>query len=297
MTGKVPPWFARGIEADRQQRRVKVDGAEINYMTWGDPSKPALMLVHGNAAHAHWWSFIAPLLSDDYYVVAHDLSGHGESEHRPAYSLDIFARELIGVMEDAGCGDLVIIGHSFGGSVSTRAATLLGDRLSGLLLAETILSPPSSVRQGRSPSVRRERIYEDYEEIRGRFRFLPPQECANTFIVDYIFEHSVRRQGHGWVWKSDGGLWAKFERGRIDEELADLTCPLAVFFGRDSKAAREEVLDYTHQLIGHKTSLVSLPEAEHHLFLDQPLAFVSSVRAALGQWGYNPRMLNQSVPT
>ncbi len=41
-------------------------------------SKPGLLLVHGNGAHAHWWDFVAPYLTDDYHVVAMTFSGMGD---------------------------------------------------------------------------------------------------------------------------------------------------------------------------------------------------------------------------
>ena len=44
---------------------VEVDGAGIELLTWGDQGKPGILFLHGNGAHADWWSFIAPFFARD----------------------------------------------------------------------------------------------------------------------------------------------------------------------------------------------------------------------------------------
>jgi len=41
---------------------VVVQGAPIETLAWGRVGDPGLLLLHGNSAHADWYSFIAPLL-------------------------------------------------------------------------------------------------------------------------------------------------------------------------------------------------------------------------------------------
>ncbi len=99
LAGSPPPgpkWFADVLAQKPESRHVEVEGARIHYLRWGDRSRPGLLLVHGNAAHAHWWDFIAPFLARDYNVAAIDLSGMGDSQWRPAgYAMEQFAREEI----------------------------------------------------------------------------------------------------------------------------------------------------------------------------------------------------------
>ena len=88
-----PRWFEDALATPREERRVAVDGVDLHYLRWGDPANPGLLLVHGGAAHAHWWTFLAPQLTHQYNVAAVDLSGHGESSWREDYSLEVWARE------------------------------------------------------------------------------------------------------------------------------------------------------------------------------------------------------------
>src|SRR4029077_584275 len=96
-----PAWFLEALSSVPESAFVEVDGARIHYSRWGDRAKPGLLLVHGNAAHAHWWDYIAPYLARDYNVAAMDLSGMGDSNWRPSgYAMEVFAREEIPVCED-----------------------------------------------------------------------------------------------------------------------------------------------------------------------------------------------------
>lgn len=136
---KTPDWFVRALEAPCRDRTLVVDGCSVHSLAWGDPAKPGLLLIHGGAAHAHWWGFLAPLLTHHYFVVAVDLSGHGDSGHRDQYSMEIWAQELIAIIDDCDfVSPPVLIGHSMGGLVSIATASLFGDRLK---------APSSSIRR------------------------------------------------------------------------------------------------------------------------------------------------------
>ena len=54
-------------------------------------------MIHGGAAHAHWWDHIAPLLAEGREVIASDLSGHGDSDRRSDYSVEAWAEEALAV--------------------------------------------------------------------------------------------------------------------------------------------------------------------------------------------------------
>ena len=80
-----PEWFRAALAAPREEDEVEVDGAPVHYVRWGARGRPGIVLVHGGAAHAHWWDHVAPLLTQECCVVALDLSGHGDSGRRDRY--------------------------------------------------------------------------------------------------------------------------------------------------------------------------------------------------------------------
>src|SRR3546814_14531039 len=87
------------------------------------------MLVHGGAAHAHWWDFIAPQLTHHYHVAAIDLSGHGDSGHRDAYAMEQWAREVLHAAGAPGMDRPITVGPSMGGFVPMLTAARHGDEI------------------------------------------------------------------------------------------------------------------------------------------------------------------------
>ncbi len=55
-------------------------GVRLHALDHGGENKPVLLLLHGAAAHAHWWDRIAPEFGDLFRPVAPDLRGHGDSD-------------------------------------------------------------------------------------------------------------------------------------------------------------------------------------------------------------------------
>ncbi len=298
MSNEVPGWFARVVEVPFDSREVVVAGAAIHYLAWGeDASKPGLVLVHGNGAHAHWWSFLAPFFLEDYRVVAIDLSGAGDSDHRGHYTPEQFADEVLAVIQDAGFGtDTVVVGHSFGGFITLKTGLIYPEELSGIVLVDSAVRPPDFKweRDPRRSPIKPKRVYPTFEQAHERFRLMPPQDCKNQYILDYIGRHSLQQTDNGWTWKFDDGMFRKFEFGEnMHEELARLQCRVGVIYGEDSYLFSQDIADFMFKVLDESVPFIAIPEAQHHLFLDQPLAFVSALRALLAEWRHSkPHRLN-----
>jgi hypothetical protein len=72
-----PAWLRSGLATPEISGRVDIDGNPIHYLGWGweVQERPALLLVHGFRAHAHWWSFIAHSYGGAQLVRAHRPTG------------------------------------------------------------------------------------------------------------------------------------------------------------------------------------------------------------------------------
>lgn len=263
-------------------------------MLWDDSSsesKPGIVFVHGNGAHAHWWTFIAPFFTTHYRVVAIDLSGAGDSGYRESYTAEGFAEEIMGVAKHAGFGnDTVIVGHSFGGYVTLKAGLNFLDQLEGIVLVDSAVRPPDFKweRDPRRSPIKPKRIYEEFDTALARFRLMPPQDCKNEYLLDYIGRHSLKQVEGGWIWKFDDSLMEKFEFGNEShKDLANLRCRVGVIYGEDSYLFTQDLADYMFEVLDKSVPFTGIPEAQHHLFLDQPLAFVSSLRTLLAEWRHS----------
>jgi pimeloyl-ACP methyl ester carboxylesterase len=282
-----PQWFAEALAAPYDDRRVDVDGCSIHYLRWGDAAKPGLVLVHGGAAHAHWWSFLAPLLTRQYHVVALDMSGHGDSGRRTEYPREIWAEEVMAVAADAGIrGAPVLVGHSLGGLVSIVAASLYGDRLAGAIIVDSpVRAPdPESQEGARGRMFRNPKTYPDLATAIQHFHLMPPQPASNEFILHHVARHSLHKVPSGWTWKFDPRVFVRDSVKPMSDYLADARCRVAVFRAEFSDLVPPETGEYMYELLDRNAPIVEIPQAHHHLILDQPLAFIAALRALLADW-------------
>lgn len=277
-----------------------MDGAQIHYQTFAEKfnekEKPALLFVHGHAAHSHWWDFIAPAFCDRYHVAAMDMSGSGDSDHRQQYSAFGFAREVLSVADQIG-NSCIVVGHSFGGSITRIAAYLhctgeLTTRaLDGVVLADSVISTSKGSRKSIPIPIPRQKrhFFTSLEHGMKRFRLRPPQPCENRYLLDYIAEHSLKETEQGFEFKLDQLVFSKMVPDHVMDlpdaapmigEITnidrgeDQACQVGFIYGAQSRFFSEKSQPFLEELFSEQR-VIQIPDAHHHLFLDQPLAFLT----------------------
>ena len=297
---EAPRWFEQAVQRVPQRSFTEVVGAQIETLTWGEVGKPGLLLLHGNRAHADWWTFVAPFFADDFRVAALSWSGMGGSDWRESYSFDLLSQEVGAVAEAAGLFESrtkpVVVAHSFGGFLGLRYASQHGQKIGGLVMVDSpIMSPEMrQKRRGRGPSgmldPRPNRVYDDLPSALARFRFAPPQVCKNLYIADHIARGSLKPaaredgQGDGWTWRFDPYQWRNMRMENPASDFSALQCPVSIMWGSHSLLFDAEVLAYIASLAPAGSPRIEIPAARHHLMVDQPLAFVTALRGLLAGW-------------
>ena len=222
---------------------MPVDGANIELLTWGEVGKPGLIFVHGNSAHADWWSFIAPFLADRLPRRGDLALGHGRlaTGARPIPSRASPARSGNAPRRPASTRRRSSRSTSATRSAARRCSTrpaCIPERMRAARAGRHRLRRPAdrasrkssgeggrkaATRAGRGPPhrTRPNRVYATLEEALTRFRFMPPQAPGNLYVADFIARRSLKRapmpdgSGEGWTWKFDPFLWAKLDRSAM----------------------------------------------------------------------------------
>ncbi|MDQ1519826.1 MAG: hypothetical protein QOI55_899 [Actinomycetota bacterium] len=289
MRGVQPPeWFVDAIANEAEDLSVDVDGCSVHYRRWGALELPGLVLVHGGAAHARWWDHVAPMLAGEYCVVALDMSGHGDSGRRDAYSLDVWAREVIAVA-DASCMPTppMVVAHSMGGWVGMTAAAEHSDDLGGLILLDSMVSR-------HDPEVEAARVgvafgplrtYPTIDDALAHFRTVPDQPTSLPYVIDHVARASLREVEGGWSWKFDPRI---FEQRAVPpgDLLRRIRCRVALFRSEHGLVSRD-IGEYMYEQLGRVAPIVEVPLAWHHVMLDQPIALVTGLRALLADWEHS----------
>lgn len=282
---ETPEWFWEAVETIPESGFVEVEDVDINYFKWSQPGNPGLLFVHGHNAHAHWWDFIAPAYKDDYQTVALDLSGMGDSDHREEYSSDTYAKEILAVADKNEMPEnTILVAHSFGGMMGLRAVARYASRFKGLILLDSGVKHPDDERPRDVERWSQPKVYPDLEVARSRFRLQPPQQCVNDYLVQHIARNSIEHVDEGFVWKFDDELSSRMKAtGDIKQDLQSVNCKIALIYGENSEYFSAKSAAYMKEL-QPALEVYELADAQHHLFLDQPVAFMDQLSAILAGW-------------
>jgi pimeloyl-ACP methyl ester carboxylesterase len=286
-TVDAPEWYMAALAAPHDEDELTVDGTAVHYLRWGARGAPGIVLVHGGAAHAHWWDHVAPMLAGEYSVVALDLSGHGDSGRRERYPTETWADEVVAVAEHAGItGPPVVVAHSMGGWVAITAAAIHGDRLAGIVDLDAPVSRQAPEEQAAREGVAFGplRTYPTLDAALARFRTVPDQPTSLPYILDHVARTSVREVEGGWTWKFDPRI---FDRPVPTGELLQrVRCRMALFRSEHGLVTPDTGA-YMYEQLGRIAPVVEVPLAYHHVMLDQPIALVTGLRTLLADWEHS----------
>jgi pimeloyl-ACP methyl ester carboxylesterase len=115
---------------------ISVNGMEFHYVDWGGDGQP-IVLLHGLASNCRIWDMVAPILSQNYRVVALDQRGHGDSA-KPDHGYDFASvvSDLAGFIAKLHFQNPVIAGHSWGGDVALEYAVVNPESTKGLCFVD-----------------------------------------------------------------------------------------------------------------------------------------------------------------
>jgi len=263
------------------------DGVPVAYRMWGGTGGRGIVLVHGGGAHSRWWDHIGPLLAAGHRVAAMDLSGHGDSGWREAYSLDRWAQEAVAVAAAAGItAPPVIIGHSMGGFVALRAAGLYGSQLAGIVVIDSPVQDltPEDQAARESRPFGPKRVYPTREAALDRFRPVPDQPSL-PYIRAHVAETSIRPAEGGWSWKFDPGIFGR-RAPAAPALLHHLDCRVALFHAEHG-IVPPQTTELMYDKLGRRAPVIEIPAAGHHVMLDHPIALVTGLRTLLSDWDHS----------
>ncbi|MCQ4040923.1 alpha/beta fold hydrolase [Streptantibioticus rubrisoli] len=131
---------------------VAADGVRIAYQCQG--AGAPLVLLAGQANNHHWWDRVRADFHTGHRTITLDYRGTGDSDKPDdPYSTELFARDVIAVLDALGAERADVYGTSMGGRVAQRLAADHPHRVRALVLGCT--SPGGRHGVERGPDVRR----------------------------------------------------------------------------------------------------------------------------------------------
>jgi pimeloyl-ACP methyl ester carboxylesterase len=235
---------------------------KLNYVEWGEPSAPPVILLHGGKDHARSWDEVAQAMAHDHHVIVPDLRGHGDSDWADAggYTMPGFIYDLTELIRQKELKAVNLIGHSLGGNIVLRTAGLYPEWVRRVIsieglgpspqLAQEMAARPVDARlrgwieEQRQLDARSPRRYASIEDALERMQAQNPHLSAPQAL--HLTQHGVRQtEDGGYVWKFDPYLrsWPPIDLSRDDIRMlwGRIHCPVLLVYGSVSWASNPGV--------------------------------------------------------
>jgi pimeloyl-ACP methyl ester carboxylesterase len=248
------------------RNRLLIRDLAIEVREWPGAQPPFVLLHEGLGFVAEWRDFPAQLAATaGRTVFAYSRLGHGDSDRPPSPHTTRFMHEeaetwLPAILDAAGIGRSVLLGHSDGGSIALIFAALFPARVASLVLE----APHVFVEDISIASI---------EAATARYR----TGDLRTRLAKYHRDADSAFAGWSDVW-----LDPEFRAWNIEEYLARVTCPVFVIQGRqDEYGTLAQVQAIAAQVAGPVETMV-LPNCGHSPHRGQPDIVLDAITKFVG---------------
>ena len=282
-----------------KRETIEIRGLPYCIHTWGDPDRTAVYLLHGWADTGLSFQFLADEMATDYFLIAPDWRGFGESGWSPqGYWFPDYLADLECIIEHfSGPAAISLIGHSMGGNIACLYAGIRPQRLSHLISLDVFGLPDSDA--ARAPEryaqwlnqLQAQQSFSEYENIDTLVQHIEklapgisPERAK--FIADSWAK--PRACGYGFTVKADPAhkrvnpvLYRREEAQGCWRKIIAKTLFL---YGEDSrfyKSYREDGFQEECRSSIENLSDDCLADASHMLHLQQPEALAERVKLFL----------------
>lgn len=252
----------------------------ISYNSWGHPeAKRVLFCVHGLNRNSRDFDFIAEhMLSNDYYIIAPDLPGRGNSTYLGdyrGYSLESNIYDLLALIDLLELRNIDFLGVSLGGVLGMLLASLPHKPISKLILSD-IGAEVESTGIGRIISYSIEQP--DFATFAGGCDYLRSLSAGDGIFDEKIWQHmfinSLQRNFlKRWELKRDLKLAKSLIEGvssggniKFWHEWQQISCACLIIHGQKSDLLTAATLNKMHET-NPRLEVLAVADAGHAPYL------------------------------
>lgn len=271
-------------------------GGAMAVLDFGDPARAFdIVFVHANGFNARTYRAILAPLAQDLRILAVDQRGHGRStlpaETEGRTSWDGLRDDLLALAATLDLRDVVLSGHSMGGTACVLAQAQAPERVRSVVLFDPVVTPgPGQIdpeQFANSPLVqgalRRRSVFPDKAAVvaaytgRGAFK-----TWQGEMLADYVAD-GFRERADGQVelscapeWEASNfsshahDTWGAFERAQV---------PIRILKAQEGSTCRDDPrLDAL--VAAGRIAVETIPGTSHFLPMERPDLVQAELRAA-----------------
>lgn len=253
-----------------------IDGISVNYEVKG--SGDYVFILHGWGANIGVYTSVSDLLAQKFTVVSFDFPGFGGTPEPPeVWSVSDYADFTVKFISSFGVKDVMLFGHSFGGRVIIKMASVkeLPFKISKIIFTDAAGIMP---KRGKKQNFRT-RIYKIGKFFLSLYpiRKLFPQALEalrkKFSSADYANASPLMR-----------GVLVKTVNEDLTQYLKNIKCTTLLIWGVNDTAtpiSDAEIFEREISSSGADVGLCRIENAGHYSFLDQPYVFQNILKSFL----------------
>lgn len=272
------------------ERTFHVSGMTFAAQEWGRVGARPVLALHGWLDNSASFYALAEQLGD-VHLVALDLAGHGQSDHRPGagpYNIWEDVSEIFAIADQLGWSEFALLGHSRGGIIGILAAGTFPERVTHLGLIEALWPEDHrwhdaprqlarSIIETRTLASKKMTVYPDLERAtRARERGMFPLSSAAATALTQRGTNAVEG---GYSWSTDQRLLApsalKMTEAHLKAFLERSEAQLCMVLGEEGVPRLFKHYREALTLFPERMNLEMLPGG-HHLHMEQQASMVAA---------------------
>ena len=235
-------------------------------------SGPVLLLLHGLGSSARDWEKQMQTFSAHFRVLAPDLRGFGASSRVGPYSIEQFAADAWGLLDQLGIERFHLLGYSMGGAVALQMVLAQPERVARLIISNSV---PSF-----RPRSRVHWLMLCYRLV--TMALLGPRVLAKL-SMQHMFpkpeqrklrEINTQRAARTGRWVYLASL-AALTKWSVVDHLSKLTKPTLVLAAEHDYFSREDIVQFAHALPCGRLQI--FPDTHHGLPQEEPADYNEAV--------------------
>lgn len=235
------------------------NGTSINYEVYGTGKR--LLILHGWGSDLRIFDQVTTALSQNFQLILVDLPGFGRSSSLPyPFTLDDYTLTVEGFLTALEINEVFVLGHSFGGAVAIKLATL-SNKVKRLILEDS-----SGIRN--KDLMVKLKIY-IYKTLK--------------LILSEKYREKLRRVLGSSDYRSAGVLRSTFVKvvnENIQNTLSKINLPTLLIWGRNDKETPIAQAEIMREEIKNSKLLI-IENAGHFPHLDKPEEFIKAIKGFL----------------
>jgi 3-oxoadipate enol-lactonase len=250
---------------------AEINGNTLSYYDNQLENATTVILMHPFGFNKNIWNIQLKEFMYKYRIVSYDIRGHGKSGIGDGqYSLDLFAEDLIGLIDHLKLEKVVLCGISMGGYIALRANELRSSRFTGLILCDT-----KSYSDSNEEKMKR---FNEIKEIKDKGIKYFAEEMMNKILStgsinnlknNFFIKESIESNS---VTGICGTLLALASRTDTSENLKKIKVPALILSGEKDKSAFPVDSQYLKHFIPD-SELHIIPKASYMANIENPSIF------------------------